>query len=411
MNSKNTKSYVLDNGIRVVVQFENTPVSHLGVMVMAGSRYEKPGEEGLAHFLEHCIFKGTNKRRAYHVLSRLDAVGGELNAYTTKEEIAIYASFSKEYFSRSSELLADICFNSNFPKNEIEKEKAIILDEINAYLDSPSDKIFDDFEAYLFKNHPLGNNILGTPESVKSFTDKDLTNYIERFFFPENIVISIVGNHNEKRLLKRLNKDFGSVNLKGIKKSPKMVEQQSVFKMHTKESNYQTHIMVGGEAPGVDSDNRRVMTLLINMLGGPALNSRLALSIREKHGFSYNIEANYTPYQETGYWNVYASTDQENSKKTLHLIWKELKRFQKEKLTEYQLSKAKTQLKGHLALAMDSNSGIMLNNAKSLLVFNQLDTLEEIHDKIDKISAESIQELAQKYFIKENCSELVFTPR
>ena len=411
MNSKNTKSYVLDNGIRVVVQFENTPVSHLGVMVMAGSRYEKPGEEGLAHFLEHCIFKGTNKRRAYHVLSRLDAVGGELNAYTTKEEIAIYASFSKEYFSRSSELLADICFNSNFPKNEIEKEKAIILDEINAYLDSPSDKIFDDFEAYLFKNHPLGNNILGTPESVKSFTDKDLTNYIERFFFPENIVISIVGNHNEKRLLKRLNKDFGRVNLKGIKKSPKMVEQQSVFKMHTKESNYQTHIMVGGEAPGVDSDNRRVMTLLINMLGGPALNSRLALSIREKHGFSYNIEANYTPYQETGYWNVYASTDQENSKKTLHLIWKELKRFQKEKLTEYQLSKAKTQLKGHLALAMDSNSGIMLNNAKSLLVFNQLDTLEEIHDKIDKISAESIQELAQKYFIKENCSELVFTPR
>ena len=400
--------YRLNNGMRVSYLHDPSIVAHLGVTVLAGSRFENENEEGLAHFLEHCIFKGTKKRRAFHVLSRLDSVGGELNAYTTKEEICIYGSFSKEHFSRTSELLADITFNSIFPEKEIEKEKEVIIDEINAYLDSPGDKIFDDFEAYLYKGNPLGNNILGTAESVRSFSREDLLNYVERFFYPENMVISFVGNISATKVISRLNKDFGGIAANGVKQNPVSPDGVQSFNIETQEANYQTHIMIGGKAPGYEDDKRRVMTLLINILGGPALNSRLVLSIREKYGYSYNIEANYTTYQETGYWFVYAGTDPKYKKKIIQLIKKEIKRFINQPLTENQLQKAKLQLKGHMALSMDSNTGLMLNFGKSLLVFDQIDTLQEIYDQIDQISAKDLQELAKTYFNADQLSTLVF---
>jgi predicted Zn-dependent peptidase len=400
----------LRNGIRVVYLFDDAMVSHLGVTVLGGSRYEQQGEEGLAHFLEHCIFKGTTKRRAFHVLSRLDSVGGELNAYTTKEEIAVYASFTNEHLNRASDLLADIVFNSTFPEKEIEKEKEVILDEINAYLDSPSDKIFDDFEAYMFPEHSLGSNILGTRDSVKSFTREKLISYVERFFQPENMVISFVGNCSQKKLLNRLEKDFGNVSsTKKVDLELGKVVYQPFFKRF-QESNYQTHIMIGGMAPGYNDRNRRVMTLLVNMLGGPALNSRLALSVREKYGFSYNVEANFTPYQELGYWAVYASTDKAHEEKTVKLILKEIDRFRREILTENQLKKAKEQLKGHLALGMDSNSGMMLSFGKGLLIFNEIDTLVEIHESIDSITAEEVKEMAHLFFDTQNVATLIFEP-
>lgn len=394
--------------MRVSYLHDSSIVAHLGVTILAGSRFENENEEGLAHFLEHCIFKGTKKRRAFHVLSRLDSVGGELNAYTTKEEISIYGSFSKEHFARTSELLSDITFNSVFPEKEIEKEKEVIIDEINAYLDSPGDKIFDDFEAYLYKGNPLGNNILGTAESVRSFTREDLLNYVERFFYPENMVISFVGNLSAKKVLNRLNKDFGGIAANGVKQHPISPKEIVPFDIETKEANYQTHIMIGGKAPGYEDENRRVMTLLVNILGGPALNSRLVLSIREKYGYSYNIEANYTTYQETGYWFVYAGTDPKYKKKIIQLIKKEIKKFINQPLTESQLQKAKLQLKGHMALSMDSNTGLMLNFGKSLLVFDQIDTLQEIYEQIDQITSEDIQKLAQTYFNSDQLSTLVF---
>ncbi|MEX2485414.1 MAG: pitrilysin family protein [Brumimicrobium sp.] len=400
--------YRLDNGLRVVYLHDPSIVAHLGVTVLAGSRFEKENEEGLAHFLEHCIFKGTKKRRAFHVLSRLDSVGGELNAYTSKEEICIYGAFSKEHFSRASELLADITFNSTFPTKEIEKEKDVILDEINAYLDSPSDKIFDDFEAHLYKGNALGNNILGTEESVKSFTREDLLNYVERFFYPENMVLSFVGDLSANKVIKRLNKDFGGIAANGVKQLPISPVESKPFSIESQEANYQTHIMIGGKAPGYDDLNRSVMTLLVNILGGPALNSRLVLSIREKHGYAYNIEASYTPYQETGYWFVYAGTDPKYKKKIIRLIKKEINRFINLPLTTNQLQKAKLQLKGHIALGMDSNSGLMLNFGKSLLIFDQIDTLQEIYERIDNITAEDIQTLSKQFFDPEKLSTLVF---
>jgi predicted Zn-dependent peptidase len=408
MESKEPRVFELANGLRVSYLHSATIVSHLGVSILAGSRYELEGEEGLAHFLEHCIFKGTKKRRAFHVLSRLDSVGAELNAYTTKEEICIYSSFSQEHLHRAVELLADITFESTFPEKEIEKEKEIILDEINSYMDSPGDKIFDDFEAFLFPMHSLGNNILGTKESVQSFSRQDLLRYVERFFHPRNMVISYVGNSSEKKVLNYIEKYFGKYGSNAPITIPHPFSNYRSYKKVVYEANYQVHMMVGGIAPGLNDPKRRIMTLLINLLGGPALNSRLVLSVREKYGYSYNIEANYTPYQEIGYWNIYASTDQRFSKKTLKLIYKELAKLRDIQLTAHQLKQAKTQLKGHIALGMESNSGLMLNFGKSLLIFNQIDTITQIHDAIDAITSEEVQLMAQEYFDPKNMSEFIF---
>jgi predicted Zn-dependent peptidase len=402
------KIFTLSNGIRVVYLHAPAHVAHLGITVLGGSRYERPGEDGLAHFLEHCIFKGTTKRKAFHVLSRLDSVGGELNAYTAKEEICVYASFTKEHIRRASELLADITLHSNFPLKEIQKEKEIILDEINSYLDSPSDKIFDDFEAHLFKGHALGNNILGTKERVQSFTQENLIDYVGRFFTAENMVISFVGDISIKRLEKILEEDFTACKKGTSLQAVDSFESLQPFRIRSNEANYQVHAIVGGIAPSYKDETRRGMTLLTNILGGPALNSRLTLSIREKYGYSYNVEANYTSYADTGFWSVYLGTDQKYIDKSVALIYKELKLLRTKKMGSLQLNRSKEQLKGHLALGLDSNSGLMLGLGKSLLLFNQIDTIEEIYDGIDRLTASELLEIANTYFNEENCSELIF---
>ncbi|MFN5444008.1 MAG: M16 family metallopeptidase [Crocinitomicaceae bacterium] len=398
----------LSNGIRLVYMHALSAVAHMGVTILAGSRYEQSNEEGLAHFLEHCIFKGTTNRRSLHILSRLDSVGGELNAYTTKEEICVYASFTKEHTARASELLADIIINSNFPEKEIKKEKEIVIDEINSYLDSPSEKIFDDFENYLFKNHPLGANILGTKESVSGFTREDLMRYTERFFFAENIVISYVGEVEIEKVVKILEKDFSNLKRSSTQLKPSTFETYKPFKIRSKEANFQAHAVIGGLAPGYNSEQRRGMTLLTNVLGGPALNSRLILSIREKYGYTYNIEAIYAPYADIGYWSIYFGTDQKYLEKTLKQVYKEIRLMCNEALNEQQLIKAKTQLKGQLALSLDSNSGIMLGLGKSLLLFNQIDSIQEIYAGIDRLSVKELRDISQSYFSESNISELIF---
>jgi len=398
----------LSNGIRLVYMHAQSAVAHMGVTILAGSRYEQSNEEGLAHFLEHCIFKGTTNRRSLHILSRLDSVGGELNAYTTKEEICVYASFTKEHTARASDLLADIVLNSNFPEKEIKKEKEIVLDEINSYLDSPSDKIFDDFEHYLFQNHPLGANILGTKDSVSGFSREDLLRYTERFFFAENIVISYVGDITIEKLTKILEKDFSTLKRNGIQLKPSTFENYTPFKIRSKEANFQAHAVIGGLAPGYNSEHRRGMTLLTNVLGGPALNSRLILSIREKYGYTYNIEASYAPYADIGYWSIYFGTDQKYLDKTLKKVYKEIRLMYDEALNDQQLIKAKTQLKGQLALSLDSNSGIMLGLGKSLLLFNQIDSIQEIYAGIDRLTVKELKEISQTYFNESNISELIF---
>jgi predicted Zn-dependent peptidase len=394
--------------MRAVYLYTPSYVSHIGLTFLAGSRFENENEIGLAHFLEHCLFKGTTKRKPFHILSRLDSVGGELNAFTSKEELCIHASFTNEHTERSIELLADISMNSTFPEKEIEKEKEIILDEINSYLDSPSDKIFDDFDGLMFENHPLGTNILGTKESVNSFGSQDLNQYVERLLTAENGVISYVGAIPISKFQKLLEKYFGT-----FRKGEKQDLQNDFsgykpFLKRVKEANYQAHAIIGSIAPSYSNEERKGMNLLINILGGPALNSRLTLSVREKYGYSYNIEANYTPYSDTGFWSVYLGTDQKYLNKSLDLVHKELKKLRETKLTSLQLHQAKQQLKGHLALSLDSNSGLMIGLGKSLLLFNQIDTLQEIREGIDKVTSDQILEIANKYLAPEIISELIF---
>jgi predicted Zn-dependent peptidase len=400
--------HTLANGVRVVYLHVPNQVAHLGYFFAAGSRFETENQVGLAHFLEHCVFKGTQKRKAIHILSRIDSVGGELNAYTAKEEMCLHASFSKEHTAKAIDLLSDISIHSIFPPKEIEKEKEVILDELNSYMDSPGEKIFDDFEAELFKNHPLGNNILGTKESVESFTRADLENFVGSYFTADNLVISFVGNVSYSRLEKLLLNSLEGIPLTAQRNEVVPFLDYKPFHIRTKEANYQTHGVIGGMAPSYKSESRIPMSLLINLLGGPALNSRLNLTVREKYGLAYTVEASYNTYADTGFWQIYLGSESKNIDKAIELIYKEVKLLETKELTSIQLHRAKEQLKGHLALGMDSNSGLMQGLGKSMLAFNQIDTLQEMHQEIDKITSKQLLEMAATFMKRDSCSELIF---
>ena len=400
--------HTLPNGVRVVYLYVPNQVAHLGYFFAAGSRFEAENQVGLAHFLEHCVFKGTHKRKAISILSRIDSVGGELNAYTAKEEMCLHASFSKEHTAKAIDLLSDISIHSIFPPKEIEKEKEVILDELNSYMDNPGEKIFDDFEAELFKNHSLGNNILGTKESVESFTCADLENFVSSYFTADNLVIAFVGNVSYSRLEKLLLNSLEGIPLTAQRNEVVPFFDYKPFHIRTKEANYQTHGVIGGMAPSYKSDNRIPMSLLINLLGGPALNSRLNLTVREKYGLAYTVEASYNTYADTGFWQIYLGSESKNIDKAIELIYKEVKLLETKELTSIQLHRAKEQLKGHLALGMDSNSGLMQGLGKSMLAFNQIDTLQEIHQGIDKITSKQLLEMAATFMKREASSELIF---
>ena len=400
--------FELSNGIRVVYLQQDVFVAHMGVMIQAGSRYELPNEEGLAHFIEHCIFKGTHKRKALDIFTDLDSVGGELNAYTNKEEICVHASFRKSHFEIASELLGDIVWNASFPNEEIEKEKEIVLDEIISYLDSPGERIFDEFEAHIFKNNSLGYNILGTKESVNSFSRDDLLSYADRYFTPQNMVISFVGDIPLDQLKELLERDFGQINKVGDSPKNNSLLPFEPFHLLEKKSNFQTHTIVGGRAPSYHEPDRRGMTLLTNVLGGPALNSRLTLSIRERYGYAYNVEANYTAYSDVGFWSIYMGTDKKYLDKAVRLIYDELQLICEQNLSNLELEQAKEQLKGHIALSLDSNLELMFNLGKSVLIHGRVDSIQEIYDQIDAIDLNELNEIAVKSFAKNNVAELIY---
>lgn len=405
----NPDIFTLSNGIRVVYLKRKAFVAHLGVMIHAGSRFETEDTEGLAHFLEHCIFKGTEKRNALDIITDLDSVGGELNAYTNKEEICVHASFRKIHFEIASELLGDIVQNSTFPEDEIQKEKEIVLDEINSYLDSPSERIFDEFEARIFKNHPLGFNTLGTKKNVNSFHREHLLKYARSYFVPENMVISFVGDIPLENVRDQLEANFGSSKGELVKKENPILGPLKVFNRNEKKANYQTHTVIGGRAPSFNDDERRAMALLINVLGGPASNSRLMLLIREKYGYAYNVEAGFSSFCDTGMWSIYLGTDKKYLQKALVLIEDELKNVTESGLSEKELSQAKEQLKGHLALSLDSNLELMFSLGKSILLFGKVDSIKDIYKEIDAITNEEIKHIARKYFSKENTARLIYS--
>lgn len=401
--------FELDNGLRGIhQQIDDADVSHFGITIKAGSRDELDDEMGLAHFIEHSIFKGTKKRKTFHILSRLDAVGGEINAYTTKEETCIYGSFLNVYYDRAIELIADILFDSVFPDVEIDKEKDVIIDEINSYLDNPSDLIFDDFEDLIFEGHPIGRNILGTEQSVNSFNRNSILKFIKRNYLVENTVFSSVGNipldKLRKLCFKYLNREFSKDIL------PERVGFNTYLKkdIRLKKDTHQVHCLIGTVAYDIHSDKRSGLILLNNVLGGLGLNSRLNLNIREKYGLTYSIESNYTSYSDTGLFSVYFNGEKKSTERIVKLIQKEFRVFREKKMGVNQLHQAKQQLKGHIALAQENRVGLMQALGKSLLYFNTVETNKEIFSRIDKITSEEILEIANEILIDDNMTTLIY---
>jgi predicted Zn-dependent peptidase len=395
----------LSNGLRVVHQFLPREVAHCGLMMGTGSRDERTGEHGLAHFLEHCLFKGTEKRKTFHILSRLDAVGGELNAFTSKEETWIHASHLKEDYERAIELIADIAFHSTFPEKEIEKEKDVIYDELNSYKDSPADLIFEDFDEMLFGNHPFGRTIIGTENSLKRFTREHLQRFHKRALNLNNLIFSSAGNITAEKLQTLLEKHMGSIKMSSKKLHREKVKQHHFEHKVEKKDIHQVHYLLGMPAYDFDHKMRPALSLLNNIIGGPAMNNRLSMRIREKHGIAYHVDSNYSPFSDTGIFTVYLGTDKENLKKSKELLWQVLNEFKKERMSARALSDAKKQIIGQIALAQDSGSAIMFNIAKSLMLFNRIDTLEELFEKIHEISAADCHHVAGEIFdAKRSCS-------
>ena len=400
--------HTLDNGIRIIHKPISNVVAHCALMINTGSRDEATDEQGLAHFIEHTIFKGTRKRKSFHILSRLENVGGEINAYTTKEETCIYGSFLPKYYDRTLELFSDIALHSTFPKHEIEKEKDIVIDEINSYRDNPSEEIFDEIEELVFEGHPLGYNILGTAELVKSFTKEKILNFVNSNFHTDQTVICSVGNIDFKRLVNTCEKYFSvaptrlrqNQRLPFSNYKPKQILQPKGL--------YQAHCVIANEAYSVQHQNRTAMVLLNNILGGPGLNTRLNMGIREKYGFCYNIESSYTPFSDTGILSIYLGTDFAYLEKTIQLTHKELKKLQNQSLGSLQLHRAKQQLIGQIAISQESNVNELLSIGKSVLAYDKVDSIAEINKEIEAITASSLLEIAQEIFNESQLSTLIY---
>jgi predicted Zn-dependent peptidase len=403
------EQHKLANNIRIVHKRTSGAVAHCGIIINCGSRDEREEEQGLAHYIEHVIFKGTKKRKAYHILSRMEDVGGEINAFTTKEETCVYSSFMPEYYERSLELLQDIVFESTFPSKELVKEKTVVIDEINSYKDNPSEQIFDDFEELLFDNHSIGRNILGTPKHVKSFNKKMISDFISRNYLTNEMVISSVGNIEFKKLVQIIEKFFGHIPKSVETKVRSPFAKYKTFHKQINHSGYQTHAKLGSIAQEATNPKKTAMILLNNILGGPGMNSRLNLSIREKYGLTYSIESHYTPYSDTGIFSIYLASDKESTQKCISLVKKELSNFCKKPLGPQQLKKGKLQLIGQIAIGQESEVNLMLSIAKSILLYNRIDSFEEVKEKINKISPEIILEIANEVFEPSNLSSLIYS--
>jgi len=403
--------HILSNGIRIIHKQVTNHVAHCGIVINAGTRDESEEMSGIAHFIEHIIFKGTKKRKAFHILSRLENVGGDLNAYTAKEETFLYASFLNEYYERTLELFSDILFNSTFPVKEIAKEKEVVLDEINSYKDSPSELIFDEFEELLYKGQPLGRPILGTPETVKSFGREHVLAFIAQNYIPEKMVISSVGNLPFSNLVALCEKYFGAASSLRPSSSTTTSMGYSPAIVQEEKSNYQTHCVLGVPAYAIMDEKRNPLALLNNILGGPGMNSRLNLNIREKYGYCYSIESHYVPYSDTGNFHIYLGTDNGYLEKSLKLIHRELKTFRETKTGTLQLHRAKQQIKGQLAISLESNLNEMISIGKSHLFYEDVDTFDLIAKRIDQITAEQLLEVANEIFVPDNFSQLTYLPR
>jgi predicted Zn-dependent peptidase len=401
-------TYTLPNGIRLIHKFADSPVGHFGILINTGSRDEAQDEHGLAHFIEHSVFKGTKKRKAFHILSRIEDVGGELNAYTTKEETTLYSTFLAEFYERTAELISDILFNSTYPEKELNREKEVVLEEINSYKDSPSELIFDEFEELIYDGHPIARNILGNPVNLISFNRESILRFISNYYHTDQMVISSVGKIDFGALIKLTEKYFGQAAPSHRKNGRKNFDNYIPGIRVVEKDTFQSHCMLGNIAYDVMHKKRIPMVLLNNIIGGQAMNSRLNMALRERKGMAYNIESGYTAYTDTGLFNVYFGTDRENLEKAISLVLKEFKLLREKKLGVLQLSKAQKQLMGQIAISTENREDLMLTIGKSYLLFNKVDTVQTIFKKIEAITTMDLLEVANEVLDESQMSRLVY---
>lgn len=403
--------HLFNNGIRLVhKQVNNTKIIHCGFVIDIGSRDEEPDQQGLAHFWEHMAFKGTTKRKAYHIINRLESVGGELNAFTTKEKICFYASVLEDHFDKAVELLCDITFDSVFPEKQIERERSVILDEISMYNDSPDDLIQDDFDEVVFGDHPLGKNILGTEKTLPGFNRTHFRSFIDENLSSDKIIFSVVGGYSLKKTLKIVEKYLHPLPVYNSHKERSFPEINYGREVIRKKNFGRSYCAIGRDAFPL-SDNRRFpFFMLTNILGGPGMNSRLNLTLREKYGYVYSIDAIYNAYTDTGLAGILFGTEQRYLGRSIRLVLKELKKLREDCLGTMQLRKAKQQLKGQLAISEENNTSLMLMQARSLLDLKRIDSLEYVFGKIDRISSTDLMEVANIVFDDKELNYLIFQP-
>lgn len=396
------------NGLSLAYLPWNTPVAHTGIFIATGSRYETENEQGIAHFIEHTLFKGTEKRSSTEVIQRLESVGGELNAYTGREETVIHASFLVEHTDRALELISDIIFHATFPEKELEKEKEVVIDEINSYLDSPDEFIFDDFEEQLYKDQSFGRNILGTPEHVHGFTQFNIRRFIQRNYSSENMVISYVGNKSFDNIRQLVEKYFINNIYPNIQRSIKKAFINNTFKNTLQKSVYQSHCVLGGSAPSVKDSDYWAMSLLNNYIGGPAMNSVLNIALREKHGYTYSNESNFSAFSDTGIFEIYLATDSKTLYKCLKIIEKELKKLVE--MNERTLLRIQNQTCGQIAIASDSGLNQMLSMGRSMLQTGTVLSMKEVFGKIKEVTLNDLVQVATKYMNFDNLNFLIYEP-
>ena len=411
-------TYTLDNGLRIIHLPSDSKVVYCGYQINAGTRDEEPGEEGLAHFCEHVTFKGTERRKAWHILNCLESVGGDLNAYTNKEGTVYYAAILKEHIARAVDLLSDIVFHSTYPQQEIDKEVEVICDEIESYNDSPAELIYDEFENILFKGNSLGHNILGTVEQVRQFTTEDALRFTRKLYRPDNAVFFAYGDIDFKKLVTLLKRSVGSEELRvkneefNSREEERMKGEESnspkgqtiVMEKHT----HQAHVMIGTQAYDVHDDRRMPLYLLNNILGGPGMNAKLNLALREHNGLVYTVESTMVAYGDTGTWSIYFGCDEHDVKRCLRLVRKELDKFMEKPLSDAQLRAAKKQIKGQIGVACDNRENFALDFGKSFLHYGWEKNVDRLYEQVDAITAQQMQAVAQELFDKHRLTTLIF---
>jgi predicted Zn-dependent peptidase len=373
----------LNNGLRVVHERRKSPVAHVGLFIEVGSKDHYKGFSGMAHMIEHTIFKGTTKRKAYHILNRMDNIGGEINAFTTKEETAIHASFLKEYLNRAVDLILDIALNPTFPEKEITREKLVILDEYHSSQENPAERLFDDFDSRLFHGHPLASTILGEPKDIKKVGRNEVIAQHRKYYQPQNMVIASVGDYTIKEMISKI-EEFGPI--PGGKQPPRIVPPITHNRFNVTASNgmQQCHFIIGNQAYDRSHPKRRTAILMNNILGGPSLNNRLNMNISERHGYAYHLESHYTSYSDSGELSIYGNTDPKYLSKAMGLVFIELKKLRTKALGVIQLKNAHQQLKGHIALSYENGANTMLAMGKSMLTKGFVESIPDIYKAIEK---------------------------